>query len=343
MMFRYNLINAETKRLFEKEGIYDLVVFDWWTYEDWDNIFWGRLGEINNMFHSIIKPMTGYHNWSAINDNNGNVRACAKVGMDQHYEGMISYTTYEPAFDKNYLTLADVSWNSSLWDKEDEFEERYAYQNYPDEIPEAITAFKNMIGVMRHKVTYQPEIMKYDYYGYGYRRAEEGTGEGKLVASNFPGSAYKRLISRLGEDIPMLEKVYAKSTAALNFFENAKNQSSINNTWTVTAMQYNCLSDEYLTIYRLSERYKENTADAYEFIRELDRLINNREKLMALAEDTRIHATAITYLRNMSIFRQVMLDLRDYFKREVATGNSHPAFDVTDWRGITTEATDWLR
>jgi hypothetical protein len=140
----------------------------------------------------------------------------------------------------------------------------------------------------------------------------------------------------------MLEKVYEKSTSALSFFENSKYQHSMNKTWTVTSMHYRNLADQYLTIYRLSELYKKGECEVYDFVRELDRLINNQEKLMSLAESVRIHATAIACLRNMSVFRQAMIDLRDYFKRGIERG-IRPEFDVTDWSGITTAALDFLR
>jgi hypothetical protein len=341
-MFRYNLINEETKELFIKEGIYDMVLFDWWTYEGWDNIFWGRLDEINNLFHSIIKPMTGYHNWSLCNDNIENIRACAEVGKKQGYEGMEAYTTYEKAFDRNYLTLSDVSWNTNGARDEDEFDERYAYRYYPDEEARAIAAFKSMVGVMRHKVTYQPDLFKYEYYAYSYKRVESGTGEGKTVSPNFPGGAFAKFISRMDTDLPIFEKVYEKSTSALEFFENSKYQHNMNKTWTVTAMHYRNLSDQYLTIYRLSENYKKGLATPFEFVRELDRLIRDQDRLMVLAETVRIHATAITYLRNMSIFRQAMIDLRDYFKRGIALG-IRPTFDVTDWSAITGDTFEFLR
>ena len=63
---------------------------------------------------------------------------------------------------------------------------------------------------------------------------------------------------------------------------------------------------------------------------------------MSLAESVRIHATAIACLRNMSVFRQAMIDLREYLKKGVSEGRK-PVFDVTDWSGITTAAFDFLR
>ena len=63
---------------------------------------------------------------------------------------------------------------------------------------------------------------------------------------------------------------------------------------------------------------------------------------MLLAEEVRLPANTYTYLRNMSVFRQYMLDLLRYFKNEVAAGR-RPAFDVTDWSRVESRAARFLR
>ena len=133
-----------------------------------------------------------------------------------------------------------------------------------------------------------------------------------------------------------------KVAPAVDFFENAKNPSWMNTNWLLTSKQYYVLADEYLTIYGLYKSYNENLTDAHEVIRELDRLISQREALMLLAENVRIPATSYTYLRNMSVFRQFMIDLRDYFKREISIGNK-PRLEVTDLSYVTGKAFDFLR
>jgi hypothetical protein len=71
-------------------------------------------------------------------------------------------------------------------------------------------------------------------------------------------------------------------------------------------------------------------------------LIAAREKLMLLGEETRLPANRYTYLRNMSVFRQFMLDLLQYFKQEMAAGR-RPMFDVTDWSRVESRAARFLR
>ena len=63
---------------------------------------------------------------------------------------------------------------------------------------------------------------------------------------------------------------------------------------------------------------------------------------MALAEEVRDEFSAIYYLRNMSILRQAVLDLRSYFKRELSLGKK-PDFDIGDWNGVTGDTCNFLR
>jgi hypothetical protein len=112
--------------------------------------------------------------------------------------------------------------------------------------------------------------------------------------------------------------------------------------WLLTAKQYYALADEYLTLYGLYKDYNASLTDAHAVIRELTRLIKQREDLMLLAENVRIPANSYTYLRNMTVFRQFMLDLLPYFKNEVKAGRK-PKLDMTDLSYISSKAFEFLR
>ncbi len=326
MLFHhFDMVNEELRDLFIKEGIYDEVVLDWWTYEYPTTLFWGKTDKVNNLFHSVIKPFTGYHNWSTAGDNNENVRACAKVAKDLSFEGMETYSSLEYCYDKNYLTVADVSWNNSTIDGMAEFNERYAYKNYPENTAKALNAFHAIRDAMIDEThaNYAARVNRFfEYYPYCYRN-KDGT------LKNFPGAAFEKIRSDEAEYVAYLERLKQKSSVAIEFFENSGNSSLANDNWLLTAKHYNAISDEYLTLYGLDKAYNGGLADGAEVIRELKRLIAQREKLMLLAENVRIYATAVTYLRNMSNFRQYLIDLSLYFEREIKAGRK-PKLDVTD-------------
>ena len=334
----FNIVNEELRELFKKEGIYDEVVLDWWTYEDPKHLFWDKAEGVNNLFHSVIKPDTGYYHWTLPTENNENIRACAKMASDLKFEGMESYSSFEYCYDKNYLTLADVSWNNGGIDNMAEFNERYAYRHYPDSVADAVSVFNGLFDAMRDEtgVMYMNRACyKFDYYFYCYRKPD-------LSPKDFPGGAYKLIKDDEATYIPYLEYLKEKAMPAVKFFEECKNPSKMNMNWLLTAKQYYALADEYLTLYGLYKSYNAGLTDAHAVICELTRLIKQREELMLLAENVRIPATSYTYLRNMSVFRQLMIDLRDYFKRELCLGNK-PKLELTDLSYAMGDAFEFLR
>ncbi len=334
----FNIVNEELRDRFVREGIYDEVVLDWWTYEVPAHLFWDKAEGVNNLFHSVIKPDTGYFHWAIPTENNENIRACAKKAKELSFEGMESYSSLAYCYDKNYLTLADVAWNNAGIEDPAEFDLRYAYRHYPHNIAEALPALDGMFDAMRDETgkSYMNRIcQKLEYYFYGYRGKD-----GSL--KDFPGGAYKLIREDEGAYLPYLEYIKQKTLPALSFFERCNEPSQINNVWLLTAMQYYYMVDEYQTLYNLDRTYNAGIVDAYEVMRELEKLIARREKVMLLAEDVRLPANTYTYLRNMSVFRQYMLDLLRYFKCEMANGRK-PKFDVTDWSAVQSRAAAFLR
>lgn len=335
----FDTVNEELRDRFIKEGIYDAVVLDWWTYEDPAHLFWDKADGVNNLFHSVIKPDTGYYNWVIPTENNENIRACAKKAKELSFEGIESYSSLEYCYDKNYLTLADIAWNSDGIDGIDEFNERYAYRNYPENAAKAANVFNGLFDIMRDETgeCYMNRVCwKFEYYFYGYRRGEQHT------LQNFPGDAYKLFSGDEKKFTAYFEYLKQKAMPAVEFFENSGVSSKENDMWLLTSKHYYTIADEYLTIYGLYKSYNANEADGYEVMRELDRLIKQREQLMLLAENVRIEATQYTYLRNMSVFRQFMLDLINYFKKEISCGRK-PEFNMLNADYVTGKAFDFLR
>ena len=335
----FNIVNEELRDRFIAEGIYDEVVLDWWSYDDPKNLFWGKADGVNNLFHSVIKPDTGYYNWVIPTENNENIRACAKKAMELSFEGMETYSSLEYCYDKNYLTLADVAWNNSGIDDRAEFDERYAYRNYPNNSAKALNVFEELFEAMRDETreNYLNRVChRFEYYFYCYRSRDT------LEIKDFPGGAYKLLKDKEETFLPYLEYLKEKAMPAVEFFKNSGNSSQLNDVWLLISTHYYCIADEYLTIYGLYKSYNKGLADEFEVIRELERLVAQRERLMLLAEKVRIPANSYTYLRNMTVFRQVMLDLLRYFKNEVKGGRK-PKLDVTDWKYVQSRAVDFLR
>lgn len=342
LFFEFNIINEELRQRFIDEDIYDVVVLDWWSYEDPSKLFFGRTEEVNNLFRSIMKPDTGYYHWAIPTDNNENIRACAKLAVEKGFEGIESYSSFEYCFDKNYLTLAETAWNTKTIDDYNGFELRYAARYYDNNISHALSAFNAMHEIMideQHKEFINRILSSFEYYFYSY------CFENKEYPQNFPGNAFKLLLEDNSENnyISYLETIRQKANMALKFFSSpATQQSHINDIWKIAANQYYVLCDEYLSLYYMYNSYTDGTSDEFALLSEIERLILQRENLMLMAENNRIEANAIMYLRNMTIFRQYLIDLRNYIKKSISSGTK-PEFKLDNLNYTSSDIFYFLR
>ena len=339
MLFKYSEEFASLKQRFIDEDLFDKIVISWWTYEFEERLFWGRKDDVTNEFRSMICPMTGYYHWIIPSENNDNIRSCARMGKELQFEGIQAYGAFDTCFDKNFLTLAETGWNHNTIEDAADFDERYAYRYYPENVARAVTAFDSLRDIMRddRRRTYRSRFLDLcNYYIFSY------IAKDREYPQNFPGRAYRKIAEDEAQYLPYLEFVREKASGALEFFENNGNPSEMNKIWMLTAMQYKYESEEFLNIYRAYKNYNAGLCDAYAVLSVLDEVLIKRDRLMMLAEETRIEATAYTYIRNMSILRQAVLDLRNYFRREISAGRT-PKFDVLDWNYATGKTCDFLR
>lgn len=330
MLFKHDDKFEDMKAKFTEAGIYDTLIIGWWAYHVGEEFFHKKADKVNNLMRGQIAPIAGYYHWAIPLENDENVRLCARKGMDLGFEGILSYSAIDKSGDKCFKALADVSWNTDRIDEPAEFYERYAYTLYPENTASAVRAFRSMNAIMEDETRqgYTPRILQFDFYIFGYKFAN------KEYPQNFPGGAFKYIRDDEAQYIPYLEYVFEKASGALEFFENSGSSSEINKVWTITAMQYKYRADEYLTIYRLDKEYNKGNVEPFTVIAELERLVAQKERLMALAEESRSPANAATYLRNLSAERQYMVDLIDYFKTEIKAGR-RPKLDVLDLRYAT--------
>ena len=283
-----------------------------------------------------MKPYSGYMNWDITHDCQLNIRGCMKIAKEHNFECIEPYGMYDPAFDKNFATIADLSWNMGEADKKEEFDLRYAERYYPNDRTRALEAFDNMWEVMRDETInyYMNRAMRWmTYYMYCYKSVHNEDlmkGITTFKMKNFPGEAFDRLNRSDRIDFDYLTRHHRMAGEALQFFESSGRHDEFNDAWILNAKHYYVLSDEYIGLWGRYREYNDGIIDAYAVIAELDRLIKQREELMAFVEMTKFKPNSYTMLRQMSVFRQYFIDLRDYLKREIASGNARPKLDMTN-------------
>ncbi len=334
MFLELDAVTDENKKRFEDAGVDDVAVLDWWTYEDpTAGLFFGKADKVRPILRSRIKPYTSYQNWTCAQDTHENIRGCMKVALEHGFEGSDAYGTFDYSFDKNFETLADLSWNNGEVDNVEGFDSRYAEKNYPKNREAAGVALRAMRDIMIDEAhnNFQSRINRWlEYYNFCYRvKKTNEDGTLSLELKNFPGEPYDRLLRSDRVDVAYLELILKNTRVAIDFFENSGRYDRFNDTWLLTARHYNRLADEYLSVLGAYKMYEDGTKCPAYVISVLNRLIDEREKLMAFAEGAKMRANSYTYLRNMSVFRQYLIDLRDYFKREISAGR-RPKMDITN-------------
>ena len=322
----FNCVNEDLKQRFINEGLYDYVILDWWTYEDPKHLFWDKVEGVNSLFRSTIKPFTGYYHWAIPTESNPNIRACASLAREKGFEGIEAYSSFEYCYDKNYLCLAEAAWNTEAVLDEANFDTRYAKFRFPRSWDRAKTALDAMAQAMRdetEKSYMNSACYRLEYYFYCYCRGAE------LTRKPFPGAVFESFLlgerERFSDYLAML---YSTSGVAIEFFEGeSRDRGFFNDVWLLTAKHYRALADEYRVLLSLHDQSAAGELDLLRALSELDRLRVQREALMNLAETVRFPAAQYTYLRNMSVFRQVLIELSDRIRQALSRGET-PMIDL---------------
>ena len=327
-----NILNEDLKQRFIREDIFDVVVIVWWNYAGSCTEFHGRKDEVNSIFRSIAMPMTGYFHWSIPSEINRNIYNHAIMADELNFEGINCYGAYEECFDKNFSYSADLSWNPSMVNDPAGFQERYARTLFPDYVPETVKVLDDMREMMFMVSDYDGNLMKnLEYYSrYSYTA--------KIKA--YPDHAFETILEDKNANMDYLKNVLEKSTAAMQFFSDGT--SHITKVWELIAMHYSTYADIF---YQLTSLYlKRESGEKIGVIleKEVKRLLERLNKLMAVAEEVRLEANSFVYLRNMSIMRQFLVDLLAYVEKEIGLGRE-PQFDVTDFSQIKSEMFRFLR
>ena len=340
MLLHFGKLTPEYRKELEEKGFADMMEVTWWSYTDAPNLFRGHPENVNNVFSGVMKPYSGYMNWDITPDSQLNIRGCMKLAKEVGITKVEPYGMFDPAFDKNFATVADISWNTDEIEKREEFDLRYAERYYPNDRTRAMEAFDNMFEVMRDETinNYMNRAFRWmTYYMYCYKslsQEEQIAGKKVFTLKNFPGEAFDRLNRSDRIDFDYLKRHHRMAKEALDFFESSGRHDEFNDAWILNAKHYYVLADEYIGLWGRYREYNDGIIDVYEVIREFERVLKQREELMAFIEMTKFRPNSYTMLRQQSVFRQYFIDVIEYLKSECAKGNARPKLDMTDINDI---------
>ena len=321
-MFLYIFDNLDEKlaQRFKDAGVYDIMVMDWWNYGAGVDFFRGLAGKINKSFEkSIIRPMSGYWHWQGWSDNTLNISECAAKGEEVGFDGMISYSSYEPCLDYNYSFLSEACW-SPIGDKVKApilFAEKYIARNYPDHTSEALDSWMH-IRHRLHPYNYTekpPANSEFAQYVYSYVKA------GMDYPRNHIAEIMAKIDSNPARYLTYLEELNARAAKAYSFFTGDESTPShVNENMVTTIAEQMAYSNEMLTLYRIykdSPTGKLSNGEIEELVRSL---IRARKAHMLRVENSRLEAIRHQTLRMMTVNLEYLWELLCKVEEAIAAG-----------------------
>ncbi len=325
MLFeKFDVVNEELKQRFIDEGIYDVVVLDWWSYEKKENLFDKK--EINGIFRGIAKPFTGYYHWVVPMEYNTNIKDLCDLAVKYGFEGIESYSSFEYCFDRPFMYQAELSWNTDHRDDVEGFLRRYAANRFP-EAPEAAKEMLDKIGSVTANDTVCGDKVNNLMNGIEYYWSTYVTKD-QPYPRNFHGTVYSRLLRERELFTEYFERVIKATEEVMPFFSGI--DSDIARVWYAIAKHYYTYSVNYMKVLSLYDDYHAEKCDANAVVEGLRDVLARQNDFMATVEATRIEANSYVYLRNHSITRQLYVDLIDYFEAKIAKGEK-PEFTFEDF------------
>ena len=284
IFFENNMINEDLVKRFKDEGIYDITVFDWWSYAAGKTLFRGRVEEMNNLFRSTMKTWNGYYHWSHYFEAWPNIYECAEIAKKLNYEGMLYYTAFDYCFDQANKYYAECCWAMDAI-AIDGFKSRYFACEYPDYPVTARNEWDKFEEITNYYINnlYYPDlklpqitglsaIVPHSYISVPYNGANPD--DKPLYPRNFMNETGKKIYANRIEFIPMMRKRIARANDLLEFLNSDKaTPSATNERMKFIAMNHLVHSDVLHTLTVITDRIGEGEYDNRYAIAELKRLI----------------------------------------------------------------------
>ena len=345
IFYENNMINEDLVKRFKDEGIYDVTVFDWWSYAAGEKLFRGRVGEMNNLFRSTMKTWNGYYHWSHYCDAWPNIYECAEIAKRLNYEGMLYYTAFDYSFDLSNKYYSECCWAMDAI-AIDGFKSRYFACEYPDYPVTARTEWDKFEEISNHYINntmYYPNLKvpqiigltaltPHSYISVPYNGADPGTKP--PYPRYFMNETGKKISENRIEYVPMLRKRLERASDFLEFLNSDKaTPSATNERMKFIAMNHKVHADVFHTLNVISDRIGEGEYDNRYAIAELKRLIRELDAYIYQIESVKFETHHPTTCRLVSKMRLYLTEQIAKFEEAEAKGEIYK-YDIAtaqDW------------
>jgi hypothetical protein len=191
------------------EGLKPNVILQWWRYRD--PVPTPRA----DVSRTWVTPMAGYYHWMFCGSYLFNIAPFVQRGYAVGSEGAETYCTFDPAYHRNYLALAEWSWNRETSGQIYDFEAKYARWLFPDDVAdgtEALYKFFQVFGSAPTKAML--DNLLFYWYSYPSRRID------------FPRDIYRRLLDDRTRTLVAIQACIPPLEEAIRLFDRLRDRAS---------------------------------------------------------------------------------------------------------------------
>lgn len=161
-LVRGGQLNEELVARLEQAGVSDALILHWWTYWDFFDTTHPEFG-----FRRWVTPMTGYFYQTTYRGQLRNIYLSCRKGEEESCEGNEAYGLFDRSFDRHFVELGEMAWNSSVGRTPEEFIQLYAQEVFGDDWIrglDALRIFGTLVdSLAAHHLTYSMYRYSHDY------------------------------------------------------------------------------------------------------------------------------------------------------------------------------------
>ncbi len=272
-------------------GIYENIVVDWWAYNNattYPDTHPANGGDLR----SWVKPMTCYYNWSHWDAHQKNVAVMCELGHREGSEGAASYSVFDPAWTLAFDALAEYSWNFRGAGPLHRFEQKWAKVRCDGDVLEAIRWMD------RTYETGLPNLIS--YYAYTYLRT------GKPNPRRYPEEPLVEL-ANMGDEPEFVAEAGRRAGELLAGRTDEMSLNLIAEAARTEALGYSfaVMRD----VFEIAHNSASDAADGGVAALQVEEALDVVTDAMAVIETHKPHYLVPSYLRDMSVVREYLLQL----------------------------------
>jgi hypothetical protein len=291
---------------------------------------------------SVVKPMNGYYHWNVLRPAVLNSYLLADFANHiDDCQGLISYSSWDNAFDRTNSAQASYSWNFEKAESPDKVTELYCQRLFPTQWDKAYRAFKLLDACNREgNEVYEDGSRVLDsrtltertlaYYLFSY------ISKGKPYPRVFPGEPLSTILEKRGEYEALIITVSAMAKQAGDIFRAIAEDNSCDRYFATRyaweADNFATLCDDWIALLRIYDLTQGTICDCIPSkIEALARdRYNARIKLMSECEKIKEKYLHSSHMRNQSVFMQLFVDIIAYAKKTPAKDFALNLFDLSN-------------